>query len=252
MKIRKHTKAVVIATASFFLAGAVYFGLDKYNRDIDNLEQEIAKVQEQNEALEVKNIELSGESKEQLQTLEEQEVIIEEIKKEIKSKEEQIKEKNSIIQEKQKTIEQKENEVQKLKEDLAAKKETELVANQTKTTEKKQTLVASNVSRSSSEIKAEGKTFYVSATAYTAFCNGCSGVTATGINLRANPHLKVIAVDPSVIPLGSKVHVEGYGYAIAGDTGGAIKGNKIDLFMQNHSDAIAFGRKQVKITVIGK
>src|SRR5690606_25533069 len=60
-----------------------------------------------------------------------------------------------------------------------------------------------------------GKEFYVTATAYTASCNGCSGVTATGFNLRANPDAKVIAVDPSVIPLGSKVYVEGYGYAIA-------------------------------------
>ncbi|MFD1032906.1 ubiquitin-like domain-containing protein [Metaplanococcus flavidus] len=92
--------------------------------------------------------------------------------------------------------------------------------------------------------------FYVSATAYTAFCNGCSGITATGINLKANPHLKVIAVDPSVIPLGSKVWVEGYGHAIAGDTGGAIKGNKIDLFMPDRSAALAFGRKQVKIKVL--
>ncbi|ETP70593.1 hypothetical protein G159_01095 [Planococcus glaciei CHR43] len=95
-----------------------------------------------------------------------------------------------------------------------------------------------------------GKEFYVSATAYTASCAGCSGITATGINLKANPGLKVIAVDPNVIPLGSKVYVEGYGYAVAGDTGGAIKGNKIDLFVANHSDAIAFGRKQVKVTVL--
>jgi uncharacterized protein YabE (DUF348 family)/3D (Asp-Asp-Asp) domain-containing protein len=95
-----------------------------------------------------------------------------------------------------------------------------------------------------------GKEFYVSATAYTASCTGCSGITATGINLKANPGLKVIAVDPSVIPLGSKVWVEGYGNAIAGDTGGAIKGNKIDLFMANRADAIAFGRQQVKIKVL--
>lgn len=92
--------------------------------------------------------------------------------------------------------------------------------------------------------------FSVSATAYTAFCNGCSGITATGINLKANPGLKVIAVDPSVIPLGSKVWVEGYGNAIAGDTGGAIKGNKIDLFMPDQSAALAFGRKQVKIKIL--
>ncbi|MBT2571554.1 G5 and 3D domain-containing protein [Planococcus sp. ISL-110] len=95
-----------------------------------------------------------------------------------------------------------------------------------------------------------GKEFYVSATAYTASCTGCSGITATGINLHANPGLKVIAVDPSVIPLGSKVWVEGYGNAIAGDTGGAIKGNKIDLFMANKSDALSFGRKQVKVRIL--
>ncbi|WP_142830613.1 G5 and 3D domain-containing protein [Planococcus soli] len=95
-----------------------------------------------------------------------------------------------------------------------------------------------------------GKEFYVSATAYTASCTGCSGITATGINLHTNPGLKVIAVDPSVIPLGSKVWVEGYGNAIAGDTGGAIKGNKIDLFMASQSDAISFGRKQVKVRIL--
>lgn len=105
-------------------------------------------------------------------------------------------------------------------------------------------------SKSSSEAPAGGKEFYVSATAYTAYCNGCSGITATGINLRSNPGLKVIAVDPRVIPLGSKVWVEGYGYAVAGDTGGAIKGMKIDLFMPTTDQAYAFGRKQVRIKIL--
>ena len=92
--------------------------------------------------------------------------------------------------------------------------------------------------------------FYVSATAYTANCTGCSGITKTGINLKQNPNLKVIAVDPNVIKLGSKVHVEGYGYAVAGDTGGAIKGNKIDVFFPSKSTAYEWGRKQVKIKVL--
>nr|WP_222439442.1 G5 and 3D domain-containing protein [Sporosarcina sp. BP05] len=105
-----------------------------------------------------------------------------------------------------------------------------------------------SVSRSDSS--AGGEEFYVTATAYTAYCNGCSGITRTGINLRANPNLKVIAVDPSVIPLGSKVWVEGYGYAVAGDTGGAIKGKKIDLHVPTKSDAYKFGRRQVKIKII--
>ncbi|TLS34933.1 peptidoglycan-binding protein [Pseudalkalibacillus caeni] len=103
------------------------------------------------------------------------------------------------------------------------------------------------VSRSSAE---SGKEFNVEATAYTANCTGCSGITATGINLKSNPDAKVIAVDPDVIPLGSKVYVEGYGYAIAGDTGGAINGNRIDIFIPNKQDALDFGRRTVKVKVL--
>jgi len=95
-----------------------------------------------------------------------------------------------------------------------------------------------------------GKEMTVTATAYTAYCAGCSGTTATGIDLRANPNQKVIAVDPSVIPLGSRVWVEGYGEAIAGDTGGAIKGNIIDLFMEHKQDALNWGRQTVTIKIL--
>lgn len=94
------------------------------------------------------------------------------------------------------------------------------------------------------------KEFTVSATAYTAYCKGCSGVTRTGLNLKKNPGLKVIAVDPKVIPLGTKVHVEGYGYAVAGDTGGAIKGKKIDVFIPTQSKALKWGRKNVKVKIL--
>ncbi|MCM3478913.1 G5 and 3D domain-containing protein [Caldibacillus thermoamylovorans] len=95
-----------------------------------------------------------------------------------------------------------------------------------------------------------GKEFYVSSTAYTASCNGCSGKTATGIDLHANPGAKIIAVDPSVIPLGTKVYVEGYGYAIAADTGTRIKGNKIDVFFASQSDAYRWGQRTVKIRIL--
>jgi 3D (Asp-Asp-Asp) domain-containing protein len=94
------------------------------------------------------------------------------------------------------------------------------------------------------------KEITVEATAYTASCEGCSGITATGINLLENPNQKVISVDPTVIPLGTKVYVEGYGEAIAGDTGGAIKGNKIDIFIPSKQEAINFGRKQLKVTIL--
>ncbi|MEI3599351.1 MULTISPECIES: PcsB-like coiled-coil domain-containing protein [unclassified Oceanobacillus] len=95
----------------------------------------------------------------------------------------------------------------------------------------------------------DNKSFTVTSTAYTADCNGCSGVTSTGIDLKANPNAKVIAVDPSVIPLGSIVHVEGYGHAIAGDTGSAIRGNKIDVFVPTQKQATNWGVRTVKVTI---
>lgn len=94
------------------------------------------------------------------------------------------------------------------------------------------------------------KELIVEASAYTASCEGCSGITATGINLKTNPNAKIISVDPAVIPLGSKVYVEGYGEAIAGDTGGAIKGKRIDVFFPSQQDAINFGVKQLKVTIL--
>ncbi len=94
------------------------------------------------------------------------------------------------------------------------------------------------------------KDFIMQSTAYTASCKGCSGITKTGINLKKNPYAKVIAVDPKVIPLGTKVYVEGYGEAIAGDIGGAIKGNKIDVFISNYGRALQWGRKTVKVQIL--
>lgn len=95
-----------------------------------------------------------------------------------------------------------------------------------------------------------GVTMTVEATAYTAYCVGCSGITYTGIDLRKDPNAKVIAVDPKVIPLGSRVHVEGYGNAIAGDIGGDIKGKRIDLHMPTRQEALNFGRRDVKVTIL--
>lgn len=78
------------------------------------------------------------------------------------------------------------------------------------------------------------------------------GITASGTQARPG----VVAVDPSVIPLGTKLYIESmdgtgsYGYASAEDKGGAIKGNRIDLFFANRSDALKFGRRQVKVYIL--
>jgi 3D (Asp-Asp-Asp) domain-containing protein len=94
------------------------------------------------------------------------------------------------------------------------------------------------------------KVLTVSASAYTANCRSCSGMTAIGINLKKHPNTKVISVDPKVIKLGTKVYVEGYGYAIAADTGSAIKGNKIDIFIPSQREAIKWGRRTVKVKIL--
>ncbi len=62
----------------------------------------------------------------------------------------------------------------------------------------------------------------------------------------------VVAIDPSVIPLGSRLFIEGYGYAIAGDTGGAIQGMRIDLCFNTYDEAIHFGRQPVKVYIIDR
>ncbi|HDR8474534.1 TPA: cell wall-binding protein [Bacillus cereus] len=101
-----------------------------------------------------------------------------------------------------------------------------------------------------------GKEFYVTATAYTAdpsengYKPGETVKSRLGHNLTANPNMKLIAVDPSVIPLGSTVYVEGYGTAIAGDTGSAIKGHIIDLLMPNSAQANEWGRRTVKVKIL--
>lgn len=102
---------------------------------------------------------------------------------------------------------------------------------------------------SSSQPNSDGKykkTLSMEATAY-------SGGTLTAMGLkpvRDPGGISTIAVDPSVIPLGSKVYIPGYGYAIASDTGGVIKGNIIDLYMNSHDECISWGRRQVTLHIV--
>lgn len=96
------------------------------------------------------------------------------------------------------------------------------------------------------------------ASAYTADCpEGCSGVTATGLDVTGTIYhagKRIIAVDPSVIALGSTVEIkqaDGTTFeAVSLDTGGAIKGAKIDVLVANEVDAVQFGRQSVQVRVI--
>ncbi|MED0958700.1 3D domain-containing protein [Bacillus paramycoides] len=104
---------------------------------------------------------------------------------------------------------------------------------------------------------AGGREIYVEATAYTAdpaengYKAGEQVYSAWGhYNLTANPGMKLIAVDPNVIPLGKTVNVEGYGVAIAADTGGDIKGHRIDVLMPDKGSSSTWGRRTVKVTIL--
>ncbi|WP_432661321.1 3D domain-containing protein [Bacillus subtilis] len=97
------------------------------------------------------------------------------------------------------------------------------------------------------------------ASAYTADCpEGCSGVTATGLDVTGTIYhagKRIIAVDPSVIALGSTVEIkqaDGTTFeAVAQDVGSAIKGSRLDLLVSNERDAIIFGRQSVEVRLIG-
>jgi len=86
------------------------------------------------------------------------------------------------------------------------------------------------------------------ATAYLPTDGSSEGITAIGIPARHG----IVAVDPGIIPLGSRVYINGYGVALAADTGGAIRGEKIDLCMEDASEAWSFGRRPVKVYVLAE
>jgi 3D (Asp-Asp-Asp) domain-containing protein len=96
---------------------------------------------------------------------------------------------------------------------------------------------------------ARSKSMIMSATGYDTSPQtlpGSNGRTATGMVARYG----VVAVDPRVIPLGTYVYVEGYGFAIASDTGGAIKGNRIDLCFNSRRESLAWGRRRVTVHIL--
>jgi 3D (Asp-Asp-Asp) domain-containing protein len=92
----------------------------------------------------------------------------------------------------------------------------------------------------------KGRTMRVVATAYSAAEPGATSSTATGVRAEKG----VVAVDPNVIPLGTHLYVPGYGYAIAGDTGGMINGRHIDLCFDSMGELESWGKRFVTIILL--
>lgn len=98
------------------------------------------------------------------------------------------------------------------------------------------------------------KELTMTATAYTADYGSTGkhpgdpyfGITASGARARVG----IVAVDPAVIPLGTELYIDGYGYAVAGDTGSAIKGNKIDLYFNSYTECMQFGRQKIAVYIL--
>lgn len=95
-------------------------------------------------------------------------------------------------------------------------------------------------------ISAYTKRISMKATAYLPTDGNGKGLTRMGTRARRG----VVAVDPRVIPLGTKVYVPGYGVAVAEDTGGAILGNRIDLCMETYNECRTFGRRNVSVYIL--
>ncbi|EJR07025.1 hypothetical protein II5_02043 [Bacillus cereus MSX-A1] len=213
--------------------------------------KEEAKVKEEVKAKEEEKVQEIVKPKEEAKVKEEVKVKEEEKEQEItKAKEEEKAREIAKAKEEEKAQEiAKAKEEEKARE-IAKAKEEEKAREIARAKEEER---AKEVSKNN--IQSAKRELTVVATAYTADPseNGTYGgrvLTAMGHDLTANPNMRIIAVDPKVIPLGSKVWVEGYGEAIAGDTGSAIKGNRIDVLMGSKSKAMNWGRKTVKVKIL--
>lgn len=238
--------------------------LEQQQQDLETIEAEKKDVDEKEAELQ-QSYESLAENQSALEAnLEKRQVAVTEANKKYKSISKEIKIAESEKAAIQAELKNAEESIKKQKEEAAARKKV-IVQQQTavsaETTEapkssssskgKSNSSSSSNSNKNSSPKKesSSSETMYVSATAYSHESTK-SDYTALGYNIKKNANMKLIAVDPAVIPLGSKVWVEGYGEAIAGDTGGAIKGHKIDVLMPNNGKAKAWGRKTVKVKIL--
>ncbi|MDX6046691.1 3D domain-containing protein [Bacillus paranthracis] len=178
----------------------------------------------------------------------------------VKSQSEQLSEKQKELSAVIDTLSQEKSnmnaENEKLKNEVEQLKKIKADAEKAKQAKQEQVKSAEKKSSSSSTVSAGGyenwRKINVQATAYSTYEAGdklagqWQGLTATGTSVRWG----VIAVDPSVIPLGSKVYIPQFNQTfIAEDTGNAIKGNIIDIFMSTNSQANDWGRRNIEVYV---
>ncbi len=145
-----------------------------------------------------------------------------------------------------------EEEKEKLEKDIAG---NQVLLDQLKGEEKEVQDILSAIKSRIAAIQPAGMTLVgewsLTATAYYAFGSGGNdingnGITATGLRARKG----IVAVDPRIIPLGTKLFIPGYGEALAADTGGWIKNDRIDLCFESLEECFRFGRRKIKVYLI--
>lgn len=192
----------------------------------------------------------------------ERQAIEEERKKEI-ARQKKIAEEKRLAEEKR--IEAERLAAEKAKEEAEkaklAKLEAERKAEEERKAAERATAAKSSTSAtqtvSATPVSTSKKVITVESTAYSNDvadnkAYGSRVLTATGHDVTDSIYyngMRIIAVDPAIIPLGSKVHIQGVGDAIALDTGGRIKGHIVDLLVDSKQDAIQWGRRQIQVTI---
>jgi len=121
-----------------------------------------------------------------------------------------------------------------------------LVKTETEIVVEKEPVYITNVK----EIEKETEWFYFVATGYSAndSLQGTNNITATGKEIKKG----MIAVDSKIIPLGTRIEIKDIGVFVAEDTGGKIKGNRIDIYFETKEEAKEFGRQVIWIKVLGR
>lgn len=228
------------ASAASTLLDADKSILTAQKEDLQQIENDKKEIDDQEKVLEKEQSNLAKKQKELNQNMQKRQAVLDEMQK----KYEQITKQMELAEREKAGIESQMKGIQaKIKQEQAAAKAFE-----------RKPSAAAHVSAvrvnngSKPSAAKSGKEMYVTATAYSP--EESYHITAAGYDIRKNPNMKLIAVDPRVIPLGKKVWVEGYGVAVAGDTGGAIKGHRIDVLVPSKKAAYSWGRKTVKVIVL--
>lgn len=215
------------------------------------------KMKEKEKSRKLDKIAKEKSEKERQKELEKQRKLEEEKKRKQEEEKRILAEAKKREEEAQKRVneEKKKREITQQQEKTDEKKE-KVVENENKITENKVAEEKEEKPQLASRGESAGNWMNFEATFYGMDCLGCSGITATGIDVRNSIYYKgmrVIAVDPSIIPLGSIVEIKaphGHFKAIAGDTGGRIKGHIVDILVGSEAESAKHGRQQIKIRVL--